>query len=173
MMNSRPSRVQGFSLVELMVVIAIVGVLMGVAVPALRDLLVTQKMKSAALDVLTTVMFAKGEAMKRGTDISIKAPSNDFNNGWCVIFGTAADCDPASPATGVMYIQPAISTLAVDWIFPASGSRVITFNRAGRMSSHGQVRFRVSDPAGAGTMRCVNINVSGGVTQAAATSGTC
>lgn len=162
----------GFSLLEMMVVLAIIGIVAGIAMPSMRDLLANQRTKSAALDVLTTVMLAKGEAIKRGTEISIKAPSDDLNQGWCVIFGTAADCDPAAPGTGVMFVQGANRNLDIDWVAPSTGTR-ITFNRAGRLATLGQVRFKVTDPSGAGVTRCVTINVSGGVTHAPTATGTC
>lgn len=170
--NGHRSTATGFSLLEMMVVVAIIGIIMAVALPSMRDLLANQRTKSTALDVLTTVMFAKGEAIKRGTEISIKAPSDDLNDGWCVIFGTAADCDPASPGTGVMYVQAPNRNLDIAWVAPTTGTR-ITFNRAGRLATLGQVRFKVSDPSGAGVTRCVTINVSGGVTHAPAVSGAC
>lgn len=170
--SKRRLDVMGFSLIELLIVVAIVGIAMGIAVPSMRDLLANQRTKSVALDMLTTVMLAKGEAIKRGTEISIKAPSDDLNQGWCVIFGTAADCDTAAPGTGVMFVQAANRNLDIDWVAPSTGTR-ITFNRAGRLATLGQVRFRVSDPTGAGVTRCVTINVSGGVTHAPSASGAC
>ena len=147
----------GFSLVELAVVIAIMGIVMGFAVPALSDLMAGERVKSASFDLITTAMYARSEAGKRGNAISIKpVDPDDLAKGWCVIFGNAADCDLTAPAAETMRVQQAYSTVAFTWITDAE---TITFGSAGRLSS--AVQVEIKDVNNENLKRCVTIDVTG------------
>ncbi len=65
------SRRTGFTLLELMIVIAIIAILTVVAAPSLRDLISNARMTSLVNDLMTDLSLARGEAVKRNVRISI------------------------------------------------------------------------------------------------------
>lgn len=154
-------RQSGFSLSEMMVVIALVGIVAGFAVPAVRDFMSGQRVKSATLDFSAAVMFARSEAMKRGAQIFIKAPSgNDLAGGWCVVFADAnAECNLSEPGGAVMRLQQPLPGVAINWSTTAGP---IGFNTSGRLS--GQVKLKFSEASNGGHLRCLTIDASGSAT---------
>ncbi|MDO8347773.1 MAG: GspH/FimT family pseudopilin [Rugosibacter sp.] len=172
-MVSHRRRACGFSLIEVMVVIAILGIAMGIGVPGLQSLLANQKMKSATFDLVTTAMVARSEAIKwsgaSSASISIVAPASGFGGGWCVTFTSTTPCDMSSPNDGV--IQVVRSTQGVDYIYlgaPPGTSAIplapIIFNRSGRLASGSSVRLQVNDSNATANSRCISIDSNGNAT---------
>lgn len=62
---------RGFTLVELLVTVAVAGVLLALAAPALRDFVTSRAVVSQASDLVATLRFARGEAMKRTNAVSV------------------------------------------------------------------------------------------------------
>lgn len=154
-MKTRPSA--GFTLVELIVVMAIMGIAMTIAVPGTRDFLSNQRMRTASFNLVASAMFARSEAVKRGIPVFIKAPaSNDLNGGWCVLVSAAATCSMTAPGNETMRVQQPLS--GVDYAFDTTAG-VIAFNRAGRLAS--AVRIEIVDAETGGMARCVRIDVGG------------
>jgi type IV fimbrial biogenesis protein FimT len=58
----KPHRTEGFSLVELLVVVAIMGILMSIALPAFQIYIANNRVQSIAEVFVSGVMQAKGEA---------------------------------------------------------------------------------------------------------------
>ena len=66
----------GFTLLELMVVLAIAGILMAVAVPAMGDFIRNGRITSAANDVMAALHFTRSEAIKRRQPVTLCTSSN-------------------------------------------------------------------------------------------------
>ncbi|RQO64341.1 hypothetical protein DBV14_00735 [Variovorax sp. KBW07] len=82
-------RTRGFTLVELMVVVAIVAVLAMVAVPGFRDLLLNQRLAAAAHGFNSALSLARMEAIQRSQSVRVLALSgSDWGSGWSVLAGT-------------------------------------------------------------------------------------
>lgn len=85
----------GFTLVELMVTIAVMAVLLGVAAPSFNDALLGRKLSSFASSLSSSALLARSEAIKRNVAVTLCVSSNgsscgtgDWNQGWIVMIGT-------------------------------------------------------------------------------------
>ena len=67
-MNTRP---RGFTLFELMIVLAIAGLLLGLGVPAMGDFIRNSRITGAANDVMAALHYARSEAIKRRRPVSL------------------------------------------------------------------------------------------------------
>lgn len=61
----------GFTLLELMVVLAIAGVLMAVGIPAMGDFIRNGRITAAANDVMGALHFTRSEAIKRRVPVTV------------------------------------------------------------------------------------------------------
>lgn len=76
-------RQSGFSLIELMVTLAIAGVLLAYAIPNLREFYLRQNMDARTNDLLVDLVFARAEAINRGESVTLTANTN-WKDGWAV-----------------------------------------------------------------------------------------
>ena len=72
----------GFTLFELMIVLAIVSILSAVAVPSLRSAFVTSDISSISSDLVSSLQMARLEAVKRISQTTVKANGAGENVSW-------------------------------------------------------------------------------------------
>lgn len=80
---------KGFSLVELMLVLALVGILAAMSVPNLQPGVARDKVAALKDEIFTSLSYAKNEAALRGVNVGVSPASggstgNEFANGWTV-----------------------------------------------------------------------------------------
>ena len=95
--ESRTTRQRGFTVIELMVTLGIAAVLMGLAVPAFNAFVAQRTLTTQVNDFLVAVQYARSEAGRRGTTVSVQAinpaaAANEWGPGWCVVVGTPGAC---------------------------------------------------------------------------------
>lgn len=84
MKNCRASE-GGFTLVELMVTLALVAILMAIAVPSFTTFQRNAELTSFSNSLLSGINAARGEAMKRGRNaIVVPTDGASWNSGWTV-----------------------------------------------------------------------------------------
>ena len=85
MMQSKQA-CRGFTLIELMVTLAIAAVLMLVAIPSMTAYKRNAELTSATNTLLSAINSARGEAMKRGMNAMVVPTGNgsSWNTGWVV-----------------------------------------------------------------------------------------
>ena len=131
---------KGFSMVELMIVITIVGMLIGFGVPGYQRYSQTQSLRGSAENLVQTVNLQRSKAMSVGQDVVL-----NFNT--TAPFGWTSTCQGRSYSytlpNGIQYASAS----------PAS----LTLSRNGRVSNSGTIVFvnRL------GTLDTVSIQISG------------
>lgn len=89
MRNKQALGQQGFTLIEVMIVVAIVAILLSLAVPSFNDLFEKNRLKRASEAVYGLVANAKAESTIRDVDMQVI-----INAGaWCVGYADAANCN--------------------------------------------------------------------------------
>lgn len=78
-------RARGFTIVELMVTIAILGILAAVAAPSFTSIMERWRVRSAVENLESSLYFARSEAIKLGGQIEVQPQSGSWNNGWKVV----------------------------------------------------------------------------------------
>jgi type IV fimbrial biogenesis protein FimT len=77
--------VHGFSVIELMIVMVMVGVMAAIAAPNLRDLVVRMRVKGAANELHSSLTLARSEAIKRNAIVQVVPNiATDWSKGWSV-----------------------------------------------------------------------------------------
>lgn len=140
-MNTR-----GFTLIEMMVTIAILAILVGMAAPSFRAMSASQRIKTVAFDLHADLTFARSEAIKRNANVTVTPNASGWTSGWQI------------SATGV---ADALRTreLAASSVSLTASAASVTFNRAGRPSTDLNVTAEDTDTSITG--RCVELDLSG------------
>ncbi len=77
MLTSRPSRAaKGFSLVELLVAMAILGMLLALGIPSMRDYLANAKVRTMASNLSASLQFARTEAIRLNGGVDLVLTSD-------------------------------------------------------------------------------------------------
>ncbi len=78
----QPTKSSGFTLVELMVTLAIVIILIAVAVPSFRSSTHSTRMTTQVNVFASFLMLARSEAVKRKNTVQVVSQSGDASNEW-------------------------------------------------------------------------------------------
>lgn len=87
---TRPTRKhesRGFTIIEVLVVVAVVGVLVAVAVPSFGTFMQSTRLRSASSGLYEALTIARSEAIKRGVSVTVSPVGGAWAAGWSVKFG--------------------------------------------------------------------------------------
>lgn len=146
----------GFSLIELMVSLVILGILIGIAVPSYRSIIAEQRVRATVSDLHASIALARSEAIKRNRQITLAPATGGWSAGWGI----------ASPAVG----QPALLAHTLSsGVGVAGPSAGVVFSAAGRVTSAAE--FEVSsDASNDATVSCLSLGLDG---RASSSKGEC
>lgn len=146
---------RGFTLQELMIVVAMLAVILGLAVPNLSTFIINQRVRNAAFDLTSALLLARSEATKRNADVVIAQNAGGWHQGWTITTVTADGVKTLMQHDAVADI--AVTTAVAD----------ITFRHTGRLvPGLGNPMFTVdANPSKPGVSpRCLLVDASGKVT---------
>jgi type IV fimbrial biogenesis protein FimT len=146
MLNQRPTTCGGFSLLELMVGIAILAVLAGLAAPSFKALIINAQIRTAAQALHDGLKTARVEAIRRNERVTFTKAAG---SSWAVAVDSNAQVVQSR-------VSGEGSAAAVVTVIPAAGT-VVAFDSLGR----------VVPPAAGVTITQLDISVPASVLPAA------
>ena len=140
--------VTGFTLTELMVVVAVVGVLATIAVPSFQSLVQSQRVKAASFELFSSLNLARSEAIKRNGNVTLTPVStSDWGQGWAATSAGGESIKSQAALKGV--------------VISASGTPAsVVYARTGRATASASFQIDVSATPTA-NVRCITIDLSG------------
>jgi len=144
-------RVKGFTLVELMVTIAVAAVLLGIAVPSFQTVSRNNAVRTTTNDLISTINTARQQSMGTRSQVEVSAVSGGWSKGWLLDYDDDNLGEDAEfkPARGVSI----------------SGENLVFQARGGRQNGSKDVEFTVAHSDSSITSRTFCVSFFGKVTQ--------
>ena len=138
-------RSRGFSLIEMMMGVAILAIVIKLAAPTFSDFIKKSRLTSSTATLVADLNYARGEAIMRNAPVIVCAKASSSTNcsttptwqsGWVVCIDANSDnvCDTASASVpNPMRVRNAISTTTVI----TAGAPVVRFSSVGAVTGNG------------------------------------
>ncbi|MGB1950269.1 MAG: GspH/FimT family pseudopilin [Marinobacter sp.] len=164
-LKSKRNNQSGFTLIELMITIVILAIIVTIGIPSFRNIIVSNSVAFDRDEFFSLVTFARSEAIKRGTGVTICKSANgttctdslSWNQGWLAFHDVDGDGvkdsgDQPVRTLGALDAQVSMSH--------GGGANRITFDSRGLLL-RGQGLITFSHSAGSQFDRAVDIGVTG------------
>lgn len=142
----------GVTLIELLIGIAILGILLAMGLPSYAAWLQSTQIRTAAESIQNGLNLARGEAVRRNTAVSFTVTGNNWN---------VAVVNPATPIQSRNSAEGSPNAV----ITAPANPYTVTFNSFGRTTAGGGATINITNPTGgacesaSGPMRCLNVVV--------------
>lgn len=171
---------RGFTIIELVVTLALLGVLLALGLPAFGTFIQNTQIKNAAENALTGLNLAKAEAVRRNAPVRFQLVStmtatcaiSASSGSWVIsLDDTSGLCNIApSDTTAPRIIQKyAVQDGSPKVSVAATGGGLVTFNGLGRVSGAGTTQIDFTHATSvcehvdaAGTARCLRVLITTG-----------
>ena len=144
----------GFTLIEIMVTVAVLAIILGIGVPSFQGLIERNRISTATNKLFSALTTARSEAIRLGLNVSVTQAAGGWGNGWTIA------------------IDSSNTTLRVENTLPgnvsigdANAPTKIVFSVNGRVTTpaNGRAVFEVSLSNSSVTPRQIAVNEIGHV----------
>ncbi|OGA71439.1 MAG: hypothetical protein A3G27_17370 [Betaproteobacteria bacterium RIFCSPLOWO2_12_FULL_66_14] len=143
-MDSQCARGKGFTLIEVMMAVAIAAILVSLAAPSFVRMLADQRVKAAATDLYTAMSVTRSEAIKHNRNVTLQPKSGGWANGWVI----------ANPEGGADLLDANATGVPV-----AGGPASVIYNAGGRLAGTAAPSFTIGESDM--PQRCLSVDLSG------------
>jgi len=155
-------RFGGFTLIELIVTLVVVGILMTVAVPQMRTILQDNRLASHSNDLIADLSFARSEAVKRAANVGI-CPTTSGTNCEGISWNTGRIV--YSINNGVRTVLRYREALTTNTLTSATVPATLEFNSRGiPLGLPAAATFSLCDSRGSAKGRSIAISAGGQAT---------
>ena len=147
MVAAMRARSRGFTAVEMVITVAVVGVLASIAVPASQEMIAKQRVRSAAGDLLNTLMRTRSFAIKLQVPVTmLPVAQASWQSGWSV---------PHPDGNGYLFdARTFLSQIQI------TGPASVVYKSNGRPVTPATAKFQITGD-GTKEVRCVALDLSG------------
>jgi len=136
---------RGFTVIEAIMVVTILAILVGIAAPSFRDIIISQRVKNASFDVFSSLTFARSEAITRNATVTVTPTGGSWTNGWTI----------TDSGGTVIRTQNAVGNITI------TGPGSVSYNGMGRLNAAVTSFSLTGSGAGESNSRCISIDLSG------------
>ena len=169
---------RGFTLLELVITMAVFAILLAIAVPSFRYITTSNRMSGEINDLLGAMQFARAEAIKEGQNVTICVSTDNatctggaaWNAGWIIFAGTGAP----TAANPVITVHSRFN--GSDSLQATGAASSVQFNREGFAFGlpAGGLMFTLKDStANSAYTRCLQATMIGSLSTLTYNGGTC
>jgi len=176
---------RGFSLIELLITLAIVGVLLALGASSFSAWIMNMRIRTAAEAIQNGLQLARGEAVRRNSSISFSLTTSvdgacilsTTSSNWVVSFDNPSNACDSLPVDDTFLITDAVNNPAPrilqrraaaegsNNVVVAAGQATVIFNGLGRVTNAAAspVVINVQPPAAVGncaSLRCLRVTVT-------------
>jgi type IV fimbrial biogenesis protein FimT len=166
----RRTRTSGFTLVELMVTIAIVAILLALGLPSFQGSLRSNRVATSTNELLASFSLARTEAIKTTQASRVCARDGnecgeDWNQGWLVVTDSDGNGTDFETTVKAVDAHPGLSIT----MSGGADNTFVEFDRRGRMDAAAAREIEIlpdAEDVDAAHIRCMTISVVGQVSTA-------
>lgn len=175
MLATSSSRQAGMTLVEIMVAVAVVGLLFATGITGLANWLKNTQIRGTAEAIQSGIQLARAEAVRRNTMVRFQLTSSVDNScalsttvsNWVVNMGESVD-PSGNCLSDTSIIQKRSASEGSTGVVLAADQSTIIFNGLGQKTTTGNINIDVTNPGGGdcaangGPMTCLRVVVTAG-----------
>jgi type IV fimbrial biogenesis protein FimT len=155
----------GFSLIELLLVVSLTAILLALAAPSFQALVADNRMSTQINTLVTALHMARSEAVKTGRAVTICSAANgapnastEWKTGWLVQTGSAC-ANPLASGEREVLREGVLSGLSK----LTASAAALTYRGNGLLSSGVSTTFVFCDSRGAADAKAVEVTATGHV----------
>jgi type IV fimbrial biogenesis protein FimT len=156
--SSERQKARGFTLIELMVTLAVLAIALSVGVPTYQTITARSGLSAASNDLLAALAMTRSEALKRDAIVSLQAvsaePTDTLGGGYCIVVGNPGNC------SGTLVRRFAALNSAINVVI-SGGVSSISFDGLGGLTNAGGGTRQVTVCRSGITGRQISVAVAG------------